>query len=195
MNEAYDKIRSIFQKYIDISDEEWQKFSSYFIYEEYNKKDIIRDEGSICTYLYFVDKGILRKYYIDDGDEKTFHFAMENTFTTDYESYLHRSVSYFVIQALEASSIVKIPMEALEYAYSSMEHGQKLGRLLAEDYLFIFSKKIKAIYTKTPLERFLSFKRDFPDAFERVPQHYIASYLNISSVHLSRLIHNDMQKV
>ena len=51
----------------------------------------------------------------------------------------------------------------------------------------IFNDKIKAIYTQSPIERYNNLTENFPNILQRIPQHYIASYLNISSVHLSRL--------
>ena len=75
--------------------------------------------------------------------------------------------------------------------YEILNNGEKLGRLLAEDYFFMFNDKIQAIYTQTPLERYHDLTISFPEIFQRVPQHLIASYLNISSVHLSRLKNAD----
>ncbi|GAB1452410.1 hypothetical protein MASR2M47_24660 [Draconibacterium sp.] len=63
--------------------------------------------------------------------------------------------------------------------------------LLAEDYFFLFNDKMQAIYTQTPLERYNKLTAKFPNLFQRVSQHYIASYLNISLVHLSRLKNTD----
>jgi hypothetical protein len=77
--------------------------------------------------------------------------------------------------------------EMMQTGYKTLRNGEKLGRLIAEDYFFIFNDKVKSIYTKTPLERYNDMNVKFPKILQRVSQHYIASYLNISSVHLSRL--------
>lgn len=79
----------------------------------------------------------------------------------------------------------------LQKGYTKLRYGEKLGRLLVEDYFFIFSDKIQSIYTQSPLERYNNLTSRFPNIFQRVPQHLIASYLNISSVHLSRLKNAD----
>lgn len=91
------------------------------------------------------------------------------------------------MQALEDTLVVTMSLEMLLSGYKIFKNGEKLGRLLAEDYLFMFNDKIQAIYTQTPLERYHSLTTSFPEIFQRVPQHLITSYLNISSVHLSRL--------
>ena len=190
MTGKLENIKRVMSNYVDINEDEWYNFSSEFIVEKFKKREIIHNYGDICKYLYFVEKGILRVFFIDEeGDEKTFHFAFEDTFAPDYESFLKQISSNYIIQAIEDVTLVQIPLNALHFAYKNLRYGERLGRLLAEEYIFVFTKKTKAIYTKTPLQRYQNFKKIFPDIFERVPQHYIASYLNISSVHLRRLIH------
>ena len=194
MTGKLENIKRVMSNYVDINEDEWHNFSSKFIVKEFKKKKVIQNYGDICKYLYFVEKGILRVFFIDDeGDEKTFHFAFKDTFTADYESFLKQIPSNYIIQAIEDVTLIQIPLDALHFAYKNLRYGERLGRLLAEEYIFVFTKKTKAIYTKTPLQRYQSFKKMFPDVFQRVPQHYIASYLNISPVHLSRLIHQTNQ--
>ncbi|MBF4471360.1 MULTISPECIES: Crp/Fnr family transcriptional regulator [Flavobacterium] len=183
-----DTIRRLILKYIEIDDLEWLYCSSLFSIEYINKKDVLLLQGSTCRNVYFVISGLLRIYFVNyKGEEKTFHFSIENTFAADYESFLKDIPSSFAIQALEDTIVMKITLEKLEDFYKKVRNGEKLGRLIAEDYFFIVSDKIKAIYTQTPIERYNAMNAKFPKILQRIPQHYIASYLNISSVHLSRL--------
>jgi hypothetical protein len=88
---------------------------------------------------------------------------------------------------MEDTQVVSMSLEMLQEGYEKLRYGEKLGRQLAEDYFFMFNNKIQSIYTQTPLERYKDLTTKFPEIFQRVPQHYIASFLNISPVHLSRL--------
>jgi len=194
MKAKLEDIRTEFSKYIEINDAEWVEFSSYFSMQDFKKKEVLYEYGEVCEYLYFVDKGLLRVYFVVDGEERSFHFALENYFAVDYQSFLKQKPSHYIIQALEDTTVIKVPLAALHYAYKNLRYGERLGRLLAEEYIFHFTKKIHAIYTKTPLQRYNSFNVMFPGIFQRIPQHYIASYLNISSVHLSRLISQESKK-
>ena len=188
MDDSIGKIHDVILDYIDIDSEEWSYYASKFELVKINKKEILLSEGSPCNYVYFVVKGLLRIYFIDQhGEEKTFHFSLENTFAADYESFLKRLPSKYYIQAMEDSTIVKMSFDMLQDGYKKLKYGEKLGRLLAEEYFFIFSDKIQALYTQTPLERYNNLNLNFPNILQRIPQFYIASYLNISSVHLSRL--------
>jgi hypothetical protein len=68
-----------------------------------------------------------------------------------------------------------------------MKHGEKLGRLVAEQYFSYHDDRIKQTFSLTPKERYHKIEEVFPGILNRIPQHMIASYLGISSVHLSRI--------
>ncbi len=188
----FKNIKRVISNYIEISDKEWEYYSKGLTVKTFKKKDIILDNGTICKYVYFVNNGLLRIFFIDNnGEEKTFHFAVEDTFASDYESFLKEIPSKYSIQALEDTTVILMSNEMLYDGYKQLRNGEKLGRLLAEEYFFLFNDKIQAIYTKTPIERYRDLHETLPGILQRVPQHLIASYLNISSVHLSRLKNGD----
>jgi len=185
---VFDSIHKVISSYIEISDEEWDYYSAMFGVKEFKRKEFVLDAGDICRNVYFVNSGLLRVFFNDkEGNENTFHFTQENNFVTDYESFLKKSPANFSIQALEDTRVVVMSYEMLHDGYDKLRYGEKLGRRIAEDYFFLFSNKIKSIYTESPLDRYQNMNKEFPGILARVPQHYIASYLNISSVHLSRL--------
>jgi CRP-like cAMP-binding protein len=189
MNTQFKNIHKVISTYIEMSDEEWAHYSSMLQVKEIKKKTIILSEGSICKEVFFINKGLLRIFFVDNnGEEKTFHFALEKTFATDYKSFLKEIPSNYSIQAMEDTQVLIMSLDMILGGYKMLTNGEKLGRLLAEDYFFMFNDKIQAMYTQTPLERYNDLTSSFPKIFQRVPQHLIASYLNISSVHLSRLI-------
>lgn len=188
MQNELENIKKVISNYIEINNEEWTFYSSQFNIQQFKKRDLLLSQGSICRDIFFVVKGLLRVFFVDnEGEEKTFHFSFENSFSADYESFLKKIPANYSIQALEDTTIVLMSFDMLHGGYKILENGEKLGRLLAEEYFFIFNDKIQAIYTQSPIERYNNLTRKFPDILQRIPQHYIASYLNISSVHLSRL--------
>ncbi len=188
MKLPFEKIRNVIAAYIDVSDEEWNIYASNFQLKKFKKNELLLQAGAICKELYFVNSGLLRVFFVDKkGEEHTFHFSLENAFSTDYESFLKKAASNYSIQALENTEVVSISFETLEAGYRNLRDGEKLGRRLAEDYFFLFGNKIRSFYTESPMERYHNMDLVFPGILQRVPQHFIASYLNISSVHLSRL--------
>ncbi|GAA3757869.1 Crp/Fnr family transcriptional regulator [Flavobacterium ginsengiterrae] len=188
MENGIENIHQLILNYIEINDAEWDFCRSSFKTASFKKKEILVKQGDICDTIYFVVSGLLRIYFLDEkGEEKIFHFCLENTFATDYESFLKGIPSSFSIQAMENTKVIIITFEMLQNLYSVLRYGDKLGRLIAEDYFFIINDKIKSMYIHSAMERYKKMNTRFPKILQRVPQHYIASYLNISSVHLSRL--------
>jgi len=194
MSREIEQIRRVISGYIDFNEEEWEQYASMFRVRKVAKKAVLLNEGAVCRDVFFVCSGLLRIYFIDHhGEEKTFHFSLENTFATDYESLLKVVPAHYSIQAMEDTTVVLMSLEMLQSGYQILQNGEKLGRLLAETYFFLLSDKIRAIYTQSPLERYNSMNTAYPGIVQRIPQHYLASYLNISSVHLSRLKHSEKE--
>jgi hypothetical protein len=88
---------------------------------------------------------------------------------------------------MEETEVVVLPRNSVEWGYNVLKEGQKLGRLIAEFYFIFQDNRIKNMYLASPRERYENITKVFPNIHNRVPQHMIASYLNITSVHLSRL--------
>lgn len=144
--------------------------------------------GRVCNEIFFINKGITRNRITDnDGVEHTTHFSLEGQFIADYASFLMRSPATYDIQALEETEAVVMPRTAIEWGYQNLQEGQKLGRMIAEFYFVYLDDRVKSLYQRNPKERYEHITEIFPDIHNRVPQHMIASYLGITSIHLSRL--------
>ena len=182
------QMHQVLSSYITITEEEWNLYVPKFTIKKFAKNQMVLSPGSVCKEIYFVNNGLLRVFFVDQKEEEhTFHFSLENTFSADYESFLKKQPSNYSIQAMEPTDVIVMSFEALHEGYSILEQGEKLGRRLAEDYFFIFGNKIQSLYTESPLQRYNKMNVIFPGIVNRVPQHFIASYLNVSAVHLSRL--------
>jgi CRP-like cAMP-binding protein len=123
----------------------------------------------------------------NNGVEHSIHFALENQFIAAYSSFLEESKSIYTLEALEETEVVILPKSTIDWGYANLKEGQKMGRLIAEYYFVFQDNRIKNNYCRTPKERYDSISEIFPNIHNRVPQHMIASYLGITSIHLSRL--------
>ena len=189
------KIRRIMSQYVEINEQEWEFFSSVMQYKTAKRREILVNNGDTAENIYFVISGMLRLYRVDsDGHERTLHFSVANTFAVDYEQFLTKSPSKYVIQATEDTTVAYMSLDMLHNLYKTISQGEKLGRVITEKYFFLLSNRIQAIYTQTPLERFNDMKIQFPQIMQKVPQRCIASYLNITPTHLSRLKKADLLK-
>ena len=173
---------------IDISENEMENFLLDCKIKKFNKKDLLSFPNEIPTEIFFIKKGIVRVKIIDNnGTEHTIHFALENQFIADYSSFIQQTKSIYTLEALEATEVVVIPKSSIDWGYIHLKEGQKMGRLIAEYYFIYQDNRIKNNYFRTPKQRYDSITDVFPNIHNRVPQHMIASYLGITSIHLSRL--------
>lgn len=173
---------------IDISDQEFNQFMVSSQTTRFKRLDILSKRGKVPQDIYFINKGIIR-VLVDDphGTEHTIYFAMENQFIADYSSFILKQPSLYTLQALEDTEVIVMPRTSIDWGYKNLKEGEKLGRLIAEYYFIYQDQRIKNQYALSPKERYDSITEVFPNIHNRAPQHMIASYLGITSVHLSRL--------
>ncbi len=191
-----EQIKQVISTMIHIQEEEMKDFLSQCFIKNFKKQEIMGLVDAIPNEIFFINKGILRVIVTDrEGMEHTVHFALENQFIADYSSFILKQPAIYTLQALEDTEVVVLPRAAIEWGYKTLKEGEKLGRLVAEYYFIYQDHRIKNIYSRTAKERYDSITEVFPNIHNRVPQHMIASYLGITSVHLSRLKKAEFKKL
>ncbi|MES2616701.1 MAG: Crp/Fnr family transcriptional regulator [Bacteroidota bacterium] len=183
-----DQIRRVMKQMINVSEDELKNFLDQTITKTFKRQTIISAPDAIPNNIYFINRGLIRVLITDhEGTEHTIHFALENQFIADYSNFIQQQPSFYSLQALEDTEVVVLPRSAIEWGYTHLTEGQKMGRLIAEYYFIYQDDRIKNRYVRTPKERYDSITEVFPNIHNRVPQHMIASYLGITPIHLSRL--------
>jgi CRP-like cAMP-binding protein len=183
-----DAIRQVITQMIRVSEEELATFLAQTINKKFKRNEILSRPGSIPNEIFFISKGLVRVVITDrKGAEHSIHFALENQFIADYSHFMQKEHSIYTLQALEETEVCILPRTAIEWGYTNLQEGQKMGRLIAEFYFIYQDNRIKNMYARSPKERYEGITEVFPNIHNRVPQHMIASYLGISPVHLSRL--------
>ena len=189
------QIRQVIRQMIQISEQDLDILLRDCYLKTFKKQEVMTKLSTIPNEIFFINKGILRVLITDnEGVEHTIHFALENQFIADYASFIVKEPSIQMLQAIEEVEAVVIPRSAVEWGYQNISQGDRLGRLIAEYYFIYQDNRIKNTYIRTPKERYETITEIFPNIHNRVPQHQIASYLGITSVHLSRLKKLDLKK-
>jgi CRP-like cAMP-binding protein len=166
---------------------EWQKFNRLFQREEIPAKSILLKEGEIAKKIYFIEKGCFRLSFNNDGKDITFQFFFEGEGISSAESFRYNQSSLYSIESLEPSVVHSLTktdyfkiVESSRLIKEDIEE-QTFQRLLYIEKLFL--SRIK----NSPEQRYKELVMQYPQILQRVPQHYIASYLGITSVSLSRI--------
>lgn len=183
----YDQILKRLSHFISLNQEEESIFISKLSVKRCRKKELILKEGEVCKYAYFINTGCLRYYYNVDGQENTAQFFFENGWYADYDSFLTGRPSKQNIETLEASELLLMSSKDLQQLYTEIPKFERFGRMMAESAFLGIRQRSEMLENMSAEDRYLSLMQERPKVFERIPQHYIASYLGIQPPSLSRI--------
>lgn len=184
-----DKIHNYFNRFLHLSKDEFNELMLYFEIRHIDKKQQIVKLGEIDNNFNIIMKGLVRKYTMVGKKDVTLQLSIEGQVIHSEISFNTRTPSDVIVETIEPSIFLSISYDNLQKIYEVNPKTEKLGRLLIT-YLFI--KKDYRDYSqlkKTTRERFMDYMVSHPDMLQRVPQKYIASYLNIKPETFSRLKH------
>jgi CRP-like cAMP-binding protein len=188
-----DHFRLLFQflhKFVPLSEVEFdEKVRPYLDLRHFKKRQIITREGDVEEYLNFITKGLARKFYSKGKEEINTQISTEGHIIHSQESFHSRTESEYSIEAIEPTTLVSITYEDLEKMYASSHKLEKMGRLVITFTMVIKDRWQMNMVKHTPRERFLDFVHKNPELLQRVPQKYLASYLNIQPETFSRFKH------
>jgi CRP-like cAMP-binding protein len=185
MQRLYDYIL----RYTVLLPAEFEELSSLLEVKNFNKKERITAIGEIENYIYFISKGLVRKYFINKKEEVITQIASEGEFICSSVSFLSRKPSGYVVEALEPCTLFSLSYDNLEKIYAKGYKMDRLGRLMILDWLLQKEVWEYDRLSLDPKERFVRFVEQYPDLVNRVPQKYLASYLNIKPETFSRYKH------
>jgi CRP-like cAMP-binding protein len=182
-------LRQAFSQVIKIDDDEWAAFEPYIHSKIFKKRENIVEEGQVSKHIYFIIKGSMRQYHIIDGEEKTTFFFFENDLACNYESFLKQTPSDTTIETMEDVEVLYFTHEVIHRMYRLYPKYETMGKMIAEKVYMCAMDRLKTFLLNTPEERYQHFLKseEAELILERVPQHYIASYLGITPVSLSRI--------
>lgn len=147
-------------------------------------KTILINEGDIIRNIYFVKKGCLRLWFNNQGNDITYQFFFEKQVVS---GFLDEDKSMFTLESIEPSIVVILKKKDFESLLNEIpalkdEFLEYLVQRLA-NYSKLFLSRIK----DSPSKRYNQLIKDKPEILARVPQHFIATYLGITPVSLSRI--------
>jgi len=187
MQPSITQFRTYIQQLITLNDEEWHAVEALIEIKEYHRKDLFHMEGEICKKAGFILQGCFRSVKDIEGEERTFDFAVENEFVTDYYSILTNSLSEFNIIAVEDSVVAVMDAQQLLRLFDGDRTWQKFGRHVAEQTCCYYQQRLLSAFFDAPKKRYEKLLAESPDIILRVPQHIIANYLGVTKETLSRI--------
>jgi CRP-like cAMP-binding protein len=173
---------------VPFTEEELAVVKTYLTPKKLRKKQYLLQEGDVCKFISFVEKGALRSYSIDDkGVEKIIQFALEGWTISDLYSFLTSEPATYNIDALEDSELLLISKSAHEELLEKMPKYESWIRIQITNAYIAMQRRLTSIISLSLEERYAAFTAAYPNIVQRVPQHMIASYMGLTPETLSRV--------
>jgi len=184
----YELILKNISRYIQLTKEETEYFTSLLKEKKLRRKQYLLQEGDICRHENFVVQGCLRTYHIDSkGQEHIVQFAVEDWWIGDMYSFLTQKPSRYAIDALEDSVVLSIEKKSMDELYIKVPKFEKFYRHLLQNAFIALQERITSNISETGEERYRKFQLKYSKIEERVPQRMIASFLGLTPESLSRI--------
>lgn len=181
------------RKFVDLSEDEFYQYLYPIVkVRRFGKKEIVTKEGDVENYFNFILKGLVRKYYKkhkDSRDEINTQISFEGHIIHSQESFHSRQPSEYFIETIEPTVLASMSFEDMEKVYASCQRMEHLGRMVITYTMVVKDRWQMRLLQLTPRERFIYFMKKNPEMLQRVPQKYLASFLNIKPETFSRFKH------
>lgn len=188
-------LRQQIERFTPLSDDEWEMLTPHLRIVTLQKHQLFAEEGKLANEVALVLEGSFRQFYTTDGEEKTTYFFFEGHFLSAYMSCITRTPSRLTIEALSPARYVVFPYTVLFDLFERSITWQKFGRLIGEYIALGLEDRMVSLLTQSPEERYLTLlESNKKKILDRIPQHYVANYLGITPVSLSRIRNRIMRR-
>jgi CRP-like cAMP-binding protein len=187
--EFIDTVNAYVSKYVTLTNGELAVLGGMFELRNFKKRQLLVAEGEAEHYLNFILNGVAIKFFFRKKEKMVTQFARENELICSYGSFLSGNPSNYAVEALEETSVLSVTKMNVDRLYEFSPKMERLGRLITTDQFLRWELFDYDRLRLSSSDRFVNFIRNNPDLLQRVPQKYLASYLNMKPETFSRLKH------
>lgn len=181
-------MRAGIERFIKMPDADWELLVPMLTVVKLGKHELFAREGERANKVGFLLEGNMRHYYTRDGEEKTTYFYFENHFVSSYISCITGLPSELTIEALTDCRVLYFTYTDMKRLFDQSPVWERFGRLIAEYLAIGLEQRMVGLLMLSPEERYAELvSGNKQKIMERIPQHYIANYLGITPVSLSRI--------
>jgi CRP-like cAMP-binding protein len=184
----YPELLAHIKKFVSLNPAEETLLCENIELKRLKKKELLLEAGKRCLGDYFVVKGCMRLYIINDKlNEQILQFGIENWWIADQDSIASGKPANCYIQAIEASELLFLSEKRRAVLCEQIPRLESYFRIMMQKAYVATQRRIGFIFNQTEEERYRNFSSQFPGFVQRVPQYMLASYLGFTPQFLSRL--------
>lgn len=182
-------------KHVSLNTEEEEIILRYCTQNSFKNKTVLIKPGDEAHFTYFVLKGILRSFTIDDnGTIHILSFATPGWWVADMYSYLTNKPAILYVDTLEDSEVFIFQKCDIEQLYEKVPKLERFFRILTENNLIANQQRVLDKMALTAEERYEKFLQKYPTIINCLPQKYIASYIGVTPEFFSKMKSNMLRK-
>lgn len=187
--ESHALILNNIARFIDLTQLEKQKYLSLLTEIKVKKKTFLMQAGDVTKYEYFITKGCLKVYTLDeDGVPRISMFAVEDYWTGDMASFMTKEPTRYFIKATEHSELLGISRANYDLLFQEIPKFEKFYRILYQKSLISYIQRSNHGISLTAEERYIEFKKRYPKIVNRITQKDLAGYIGITPEFMSKII-------
>ena len=185
----FEELYSFLNRYTPVSSADFDTLMKKMEMRTYKKKEQLIHTGETEQHLYFVVKGLTRKYFKKGKQEIITHIVKEGGIISSAASFFSQTPSRYIVETIEPTTLLALSKQSLEELLATGNKWEKILRLMTTQFFLVQEYRLLDNIRYTARERFVKFMEQNPDLLLRVPQKYLASYLNIKPETFSRMKH------
>lgn len=153
----------------------------------FKKGELICKQDQYNRNIYFVEKGLIRSFYYENGKEITTKFYIEGNIMANTDTLFQNNPTRYNFEAVEESTVKFCNYEKVEELCSVSLESTNFSRFVLGNIITQMTDRISSLQFLTAKEKYLRLIHENPNIILRAPLGMIASYLGISQETLSRI--------
>lgn len=176
-----------FAQYIPLSPALQQELERRIQLVHFAKGDLVHSAERICKASYFIQKGLLRTYYLKEEREISEYFSAENEWVNSPRSFMQQKLDIYHIDALEPTTTFQLKLQDLGFLFDHFPEMERYARLSMGGVMGHLVERVTSLRFSSAREKYQHFCEVYAGVHHRIPLGMVASYLGISQETLSRI--------
>ena len=184
----YPELIAHIKRYVQLTSQQEELICARFQLKSFKKKAFLLEAGKLCQGNYFIIKGCIRQYFVNDKlNEQIINFGLESWWIADQDSLLNQAPATCYIQTIEPSEVLLLTEKDRIALFDEVPLMEGYFRIMMQKSYIASQRRIGYMFNLNDEERYRQFSRLYPSFMQRVPQYMLASYLGFTPQFLSRL--------